>query len=999
MRKVLLVSLAFLLGTGLAYSQDSEYVGPEKCLQCHASQLGDITPKAGWRTSMHANGYSAVLDDSHSMELLNGIICDYDQNGIDDFKDGLDFNQISSVFDPYKPNAPILSYDDQNGYQITIGQVTHRVYLTYGGSGLYKQRYGVRINTSEGESKDIYISPIQFNEKTHEYVLYEPEAWYDSNNQPIYTPSSTLADAAGNSRSLGKQCSGCHVTGLSLEQDTNGEWIIHGAGLDPSTLPMYADKVNVFDIDGDGNLDQINTTCERCHGPGSQHAMTADKSKIINPETDLTVEQANNLCGNCHSRGKSLPNHTFGFPYDDANMTQPQIGDLVADFYTDGGGYWGDGKSSKKHHQQFYDFYRSIKPTFQFHPVACYECHDVHNTAEHHIRQEIEEEDANGNPIVIPTDNDNNTLCLACHATHEPFEEITKEMVADLPNNKAAIEEIVRKHTNHTYDPENETGTNGASRCSKCHNPKIAKSAIAYDIHSHTFEPISPAKTLQYQMPNACAVSCHNKNGYTFGVDMSGDNFTDWGEQTDIDLSNKLLYWYENQWFDETNEDGNTINAVATTDPPVLDGNIDDGAWASTDFVTIPLANEKSVDVKSVYTDTDLYMLIKWADPTASFTRSGSWTWDGSAWKNSSEQSEDRVALMWNMSIPEQDWAERGCMNKCHRNVDNDNPNQDSTSTEDDAYLPAGQKADMWHMKAARSLPTISATGTNLTVDATTHEVTAGTVTMVGYIDDKYVGEYDAPPDGGRYGDAGSSTYARNRNADKTGPQYIETDPTDFMDAMVLRQSEIDNGEAVEVASLSASDLQAAWDKYASFNAVVPERILSTPDGSRGDVMEAARWEDGFWYAEIKRALDTGHPDDDAAFATNNSYTFGIAIMDNTGGEGHWTSGKAKAVLNIGTTGIADRSKAMPTHYLLSQNYPNPFNPTTTIEFAVPKTSRVVIKLYNSVGVEVQTLVDGEMPAGNYHMTVDGSSLASGIYFYRLTTDSYSDTKKMVLMK
>ncbi|RMD98301.1 MAG: hypothetical protein D6814_07815, partial [Calditrichaeota bacterium] len=201
---------------------------------------------------MHANGYSAVLDDSHSMQPLLGMVNDYDQNGVDDFKDGLDFNKINSVFDPYKPNAPILSYDPEKGYQITIGQVTHKVYLTYGGSGLYKQRYVVKINTSEGESKDYYISPIQFNEKTHEYVLYHPDAWYDENNQPIYTPDSKLSDAAKNSRSLGRQCSGCHVTGLSLEQDDNGEWIIHGAGVDPTTLPMYADKTNFFDIDGDG---------------------------------------------------------------------------------------------------------------------------------------------------------------------------------------------------------------------------------------------------------------------------------------------------------------------------------------------------------------------------------------------------------------------------------------------------------------------------------------------------------------------------------------------------------------------------------------------------------------------------------------------------------------------------------------------------------------------------------------------------------------------------
>lgn len=996
MRHFLLGTILLLAFGGLALAQD--YVGPEKCLQCHNNEvLGDAT---GWRTSLHANGYSYVPDDSHSMENLLGVVADADQNGVDDFKDGLDFNTISSAFDPYKPNAPILSYDAQNGYQITIGQVTHRVYMTYGGSGLYKQRYLVKINTSEGESAGYYVSPIQYNEKTHEYVLYHPDAWYDASNNPIYTPTSTLADAAGNSRNMAKGCSGCHVTGLELEQDANGEWIFHGASVDPSTEVMYTNATNIWDVDGDGDLDQINITCERCHGPGAEHAKAPTKANMINPETDLTADEANNICGMCHSRGKSKPNNTFGFPFDDENLTSWQVGDMVADLYTDGGGYWGDGKSSKQHHQQFYDFYKSIKPSNPFEPVRCFSCHDVHNTEEHHIRSEIEEEDAQENPIIISTKNDNNTLCLVCHSTHGDFAGITKLMVADYENNKDAIAAEVRKHTNHSYDPEDENGTNGASRCSKCHNPKIAKSAVAYDIHSHTFEPISPAKTLAFDMPNACAVSCHSKSDYHFGVDMSGDTFTDWSEQTDKDLAKKLLFWYENQWFEETNDDGNVVTAAKVDTPPTLDGDIDDAAWASVDFATIPLANEKSVDLKSVFTDTDLYMLIKWPDTTASFTRGGSWSYDGANWTTSAGQSEDRIALMWNMTIPEEKWQERGCMNKCHRNVDNKNAGQDSTIAEDDAFLPAGEKADMWHMKAARSLPAISATGQDLVIDPATHQVVGGTVQMVGYIDDKWVGEYDAPPDGGRHGDAGGSTYARNRNAAKDGPQYIETNPTDYMDAMVLYQSEIDNAEAVEVSSLSGTDLQAAWDKYAGFSAVVPERIIRAPQGSRADVMQAAKWENGFWYAEIKRALDTGNPDDDVIFAESNSYTFGIAVMDNAGGDGHWTQGKALTTLNIGTTGVEQiATTTAPSRFSLSQNYPNPFNPTTNIEFTIAKTGRVKIKLFTVLGEEVETLLDGEMPAGTYHMTLDASKLASGVYFYRLEANGFADTKKMILMR
>ncbi len=511
------------------------YVGPEKCLTCHGAIKKDAS---GWRTSMHANGYSVVLDDSHTMQDKLGMVNDVDQNGTDDFKDGLDFNTISSAFDPYKPNAPVLAYSAATGYTITIGARTHKVYMTYGGSGLYKQRYVVKIATDEGESNDYYVSPIQYNEKTHEYVLYHPDAWYDASSAPI--DYSTRALASTNSRSLAKGCSGCHVTGLELQQDANGEWLMSGGGVEDETL--YADKNNVFDIDGDGDLDQINTGCERCHGPGGDHVALPVKTNIINPEDDLTVEQANNMCGMCHSRGKSLPNHTFGFPFDDQNLQSWAPGDMVADIYSDGNGLWPDEATSVKHHQQYTDFIKSSMPA---NGVACYSCHDVHNGEKHHIRRQVTATDSLGAPIVIATDNDDNTLCLSCHATTGDFAAIPVEWVADAANHTTEIGAVVSQHTRHPYDP---TGT-GASRCSKCHNPKAAKSAVPYDIHAHTFEVVSPEKTLFYQadggMPNSCATSCHMKDGFPqFGIDMTANTTSNWTEAADVALADSLMHYY-----------------------------------------------------------------------------------------------------------------------------------------------------------------------------------------------------------------------------------------------------------------------------------------------------------------------------------------------------------------------------------------------------------------------------------------------------------------------
>jgi hypothetical protein len=88
-----------------------------------------------------------------------------------------------------------------------------------------------------------------------------------------------------------------------------------------------------------------------------------------------------------------------------------------------------------------------------------------------------------------------------------------------------------------------------------------------------------------------------------------------------------------------------------------------------------------------------------------------------------------------------------------------------------------------------------------------------------------------------------------------------------------------------------------------------------------------------------------------------------------------------------------------PTMFSLSQNYPNPFNPTTTIGYALPRRSRVTLSVFNLLGQKVTTLVEGEVEAG-YHETVfDASRLASGVYFYRLETSGFVETRKLLLVR
>ncbi|MDR3627713.1 MAG: T9SS type A sorting domain-containing protein [Ignavibacteriaceae bacterium] len=99
-----------------------------------------------------------------------------------------------------------------------------------------------------------------------------------------------------------------------------------------------------------------------------------------------------------------------------------------------------------------------------------------------------------------------------------------------------------------------------------------------------------------------------------------------------------------------------------------------------------------------------------------------------------------------------------------------------------------------------------------------------------------------------------------------------------------------------------------------------------------------------------------------------------------------------------------DKGTKVPTTFSLSNAYPNPFNPTTNIQFNIAKSENIKLVVFNILGQQVKTLVNGEMKAGSYTATWNGkdefgNSVASGIYFYRLESQSFNTTKKMILMK
>jgi hypothetical protein len=98
-------------------------------------------------------------------------------------------------------------------------------------------------------------------------------------------------------------------------------------------------------------------------------------------------------------------------------------------------------------------------------------------------------------------------------------------------------------------------------------------------------------------------------------------------------------------------------------------------------------------------------------------------------------------------------------------------------------------------------------------------------------------------------------------------------------------------------------------------------------------------------------------------------------------------------------TSVNNQHSEIPREFSLSQNFPNPFNPETKIQYALPSTERVSLKVFDILGKEVVTLVNQIQQQGTYTVRFNGTSLSSGIYFYRIQTGNYISVKRMILIK
>ncbi len=369
--------------------------------------------------------------------------------------------------------------------------------------------------------EDMLTLPIQFNQRTKEWVSYHPWEWYEQR------------------RAYSKKCSGCHEAGLQI-----------------TAVGGLVTEYSAVDY---------RIGCEKCHGPGSSHVGNgADPNFIMNPN-HMTAQAATEICGACHNRGSDPIDGAFGFPWRsdvadfDGNfiaglhtLTWDAV-DAPEGYFLEKPGNWPTGFPSK-HRQQYNSFFGSAHMDNPFEKVTCYDCHSPHSGKGgpfHFANTDFvtgDEFDFGGNSQALMS----NARCLSCHATHGPFATLTLEDVAinhtanggtadknGVPLAPTAteqdsaftlIENAVRAHSGEAagmpfapYQPTEshipvnyELGDGPVGRCTSCHMTKTAKSGtwfvdadgktIAGDNTDHSFQVV--ALEAGTDQPNACG-SCH----------------------------------------------------------------------------------------------------------------------------------------------------------------------------------------------------------------------------------------------------------------------------------------------------------------------------------------------------------------------------------------------------------------------------------------------------------------------------------------------------------
>jgi len=413
-------------------SPTATYLGASTCLVCHSDH-------ANAKKHAHSLGFavpgqmSALQDDSRYPTYRDGWNSFVPANAytggtpvwLSDFTPSRGFDKF--VATTSAPMAPAVVYvkawfwkdNADSKYKITLENLhpsagtpgpgdppniwTVEVQLTYGGA-VYKQRNLVAIQGRKGRYPLLQYQTqgddSRFDRTRKQFRDYHLDWYWNDAAKTFRYPAANHA-FEGN-------CAACHVTGFERYTDAGtGEALARGV----------PDAGGAFDLDGDGNPEEINNGCENCHGPGSEHLTWVgmgtggpDAARYILRPDLLSPSREMQICGRCHDRVEgngTVPNDE---PLNSLNQ-MPPVGisrnDYLAAYTTRKGpkssSMWSDEMHSKSHHQQYADMLKSSKYRNDRLLVTCTNCHDSHGDGpfEHHLRADPDD------PV--------QGLCFTCH--------------------------------------------------------------------------------------------------------------------------------------------------------------------------------------------------------------------------------------------------------------------------------------------------------------------------------------------------------------------------------------------------------------------------------------------------------------------------------------------------------------------------------------------------------------------------------------------------------
>jgi len=578
-------------------SEAATYVGMKVCSGCHDPSLSkalDGSPHAAVHSRFVTEGTSHMVYKNKWPDP-NGKYLPRDPKGkLLKVQDPLDGNGLVHVALCTKGEEPNRQYlfkfypEQKEGVSLTEAEldcsdkpadaVWIPVAATIGGEGNWGEGYTDPNHTTPdrhpnfGEGKQRYMAKLQD-------VPFIAK-WMKDNNVsregqkqdyicflPVYimqdgTPEGSKVLAKGEvgapmfwqkspsnwatpDNTLSRNCAGCHSTGLTIKT---------------KDFPDYKSIITDWDYK------DLNVSCERCHGPGSEHAKTSDKTQIIKPEY-LTAKASNELCGQCHGShdGKSKnPMGIFKPPYDGnykdtlghgffvpgvydletfyLNLDKP-TSNLESDWKEGAFHSWPDQTHGRAHSMELQELRRSVHYNNKSEKLTCYTCHDSHTLNAGPASLKV------GNYDFVNAAYGNNTLCLACHATDGDFKDVSTADVAVLQlaaGNKVTkdgaavsvkptdaflsrnrVARAVAKHMQAKagmggalYTPDDPKMPVG--NCTSCHMPKIGKlqdvnvdaqyhldfdkngkSAVAEgNVASHVFDIVWPGQSAILKNPD-----------------------------------------------------------------------------------------------------------------------------------------------------------------------------------------------------------------------------------------------------------------------------------------------------------------------------------------------------------------------------------------------------------------------------------------------------------------------------------------------------------------